>query len=190
MYPDAPAVDAFDGTEQQRLEGDIRLLQRLGHHRAGREVFGARIDRVYAIRGQLVVRDDGVCHADQVIESLFYLRDRSGGGRRQDRAGLIAQLDQQIDFGAAVLGISQQRHHIALTASKGPGDLADRFYHFGLVEFAAAHTVVTQIDIVNVNGFGLGNHLNAEVAADEALGRIQIENEGHQGIPEAERRRR
>ena len=93
--------------------------------------------------------------ADKVVKGFKLLR----GGRVascQDIAGLIAKLNQRVDFGAPIFGIGQQRNHIAFAPGKGIGDFADGFDDIGFIKFAAAFLAVFEVDILIFDAGGIG----------------------------------
>ena len=169
LYPNAPAIDPLNRTQQQRFKSQLRLAERFGKHRLGRDVFGARVERIDAIGGQFEALDDGVLDTHQIVKGLVDLGLGRRSRRREDSAGIIAQLDQQIDIRASILGVSQQRDLIALAPGEGPSDFADWRDHIRFVEFAAAALVVLEIDFVILAWLGIGDDLRAKFAPPKAF---------------------
>ena len=180
LDPDAPAVDTLDGSQQQRFKSQLRLAYCFRKYRTGRNFFRTGVKGINPVSRQRVAFDDGIFDTDQVIKCLIHLQFGGGCTGGQRRARGVAQLDQQVDIGAAVLGVCQQGDDIALGAGEGPGDFADRRDHIRLVELASTAFVVFQVDIVVLGRRRVRNDLDAEFAAAEALGGIKIEDEGDQ----------
>ena len=65
-------------------------------------------------------------------------------------------------------------------AGEGPGDFANRRDDIRLVELAAAPLIIFQVDLIVFGRRRVRYDLDAKLAAAEALGGIEIEDEGNQ----------
>ena len=178
LNPNAPAIHPFNRSQQQRFKCPLRLAHGLVEYRSRLNFFRPRIQGVNAVRRQFVTFDDGVAHADEIIESFVHLQLGGRCGIGQHSAAVVAQFNQQINCRAPILGVGQQRNNIALFAGESPGDLADRRHDIGFIEVPAEPRVVFQVDIVILHRLGFRHHLGAELAAAKAIRRIKIKDKG------------